>query len=1358
MRKIILLLLIGLLNIGMVSAFSGAGSGTGADPFIITTCAQLQEMKDNLTASYKLFNNINCNVAPFNTGAGFEPVGTSLNRFQGKFNGDYFSITGLFINRPTTDFVGLFGDAPNIQNVSLIDVNITGRDNVGGLLGFRRFVFIRNVSVSGTVKGRNSVGLMAGAMFGATLLNDDATGTVSGSTKVGGLVGEIQRASFVNNSFAIADVSGSSEVGGLAGNFGRFQLGALMENSYAEGTVTGSNTVGGLVGRLIRRAVINNSNSGATVIATSGSSAGGLVGSSSGTIDNSFATGSVSGIFFVGGLLGGGSRFSSVSNSFATGNVNGRGILGGLVGGNNEPPITNSFATGDVTGTNDRVGGLVGASTRFARILNTFATGNVRGRDSVGGLVGQQSGELPRVFDSYATGDVTGRFNVGGLVGENGRGFGSAGRGVINNSYATGRVSGSDKVGGLVGLNSPVDSIIENSYYNNKTGNPSVCAGLSPGPIQCGAVQNNEAFFFNKCNSPTNKWDLFTTPIWGVQAGNHSCLFGIEAGCSQAINDCTPACGNGVLEGTEQCDDGANINGDGCSSTCTFETGFSCTPGVPSSCEVDLCARIIPVDGDGDGFREISNCCQLAAVRNNIGAVNYELTNNIDCNVAPFNTGEGFEPIGAIGSFGYHEATFNGSGFNITGLFINRPTTNRVGLFGFTSRNPVNRRGARIQDLGLLNVNITGRDDTGALIGQGGSSLVLNSFATGTVIGKRGTGGLMGRSEFLTLLHFEGNVSGSRDVGGLIGASARPFGNSFAKGTVFGSLFQVGGLVGAARGNVFNSYAEVDVSSNAGLTGGLLGRIDFGSITNSNASGRVTSLSGAVGGLVGSIIGGDIINSSATGNVSGTSTIGGLAGQALRFVNNSFATGNVSGSSNFVGGLIGQNVNTGKIFNSFASGDVSGRDEVGGLVGRTTGTIDESNATGNVVGRLMVGGFVGRNGISSNNGIISNSFSSGDVTGSSILGGFGGQQENAGSVMGNVSWLNTTGNPDVCVASILAGTVDCTAISGITDSDGDGINDDVDNCVTDFNPDQSDLDSQDGGDICDVCPADATDTCPAADSAGENVDASGGTVTSTSGEVNISIPSGALSTDTSISMTKGGSNFAIIVPGRGSGTVLYEYTLGIPGTTFAALVTLTFTFDPGAGTPDVYRDDGAGFVGLGFDCTTTAGVCTGTVTKFSNFALIVPTDSDNDTVPDNFDNVTDFCNNTVLPEVLSGGLAPRNFADVDGDGVFETNAGSKKNPEIVDSSITMADTKGCSCAQILAFKPGKDEGELKFGCSKGTMDNFVKGRGWAKDITGSSVLNVSASSWLGFISVLSIIALVIVTLSAFDKLSNRKSR
>ena len=195
---------------------------------------------------------------------------------------------------------------------------------------------------------------------------------------------------------------------------------------------------------------------------TGSSDVGGLVGfNQDGTISNSYATGSVTGLVRVGGLVG--ESGGTVSNSYATGSVTGTGTgedVGGLVGSSQEGTLSNSYATGSVTGTR-RVGGLVGYNQE-STISGSYATGSVTGTgtgDNVGGLVGRN--EEGTVSNSYATGAVTGDDSVGGLVGNN------TSRSTVSNNYATGLVMGTgDNVGGLVGNN---EDTITASYYNRET-------------------------------------------------------------------------------------------------------------------------------------------------------------------------------------------------------------------------------------------------------------------------------------------------------------------------------------------------------------------------------------------------------------------------------------------------------------------------------------------------------------------------------------------------------------------------------------------------------------------------------------------------------------------------------------------------------------------------------------------------------------------------------------------------------------------------------------------------------------------------------------------------------------------------
>ena len=81
-----------------VHAFAG-GAGTIGDPYQITTPAELASLSSYLGSGhsgkyFKLINDINLGVAPYNTGTGWTPIGTSANPFYGKFDGDYKTSEG----------------------------------------------------------------------------------------------------------------------------------------------------------------------------------------------------------------------------------------------------------------------------------------------------------------------------------------------------------------------------------------------------------------------------------------------------------------------------------------------------------------------------------------------------------------------------------------------------------------------------------------------------------------------------------------------------------------------------------------------------------------------------------------------------------------------------------------------------------------------------------------------------------------------------------------------------------------------------------------------------------------------------------------------------------------------------------------------------------------------------------------------------------------------------------------------------------------------------------------------------------------------------------------------------------------
>lgn len=337
----------------------------------IGSCQKLQDMEENSTIVYALESDIDCSETDeWNDGEGFKPIGNRKKRFKGFFLGRGHNITNLYIERPLSEYVGLFGfiaEGSIIKNVGVFDANIEGMNYVGGLAG-----------------------------------NNDGT---------------------ISNTYVIGKVSGEDTIGGLVGHNSYYTSGFISE-SYSAGKVTGENNIGGLVGQNSGvQGLISNSYS--TCGAKGKEDVGGLVGWNSANISDSYATGDVKekedGFFEshnIGGLAGW--NTGNISISYANGDVTGHNGVGGLVG-QNEGIISKSHSNGHVTGFWS-VGGLAGKNSEggvvssSGKILSSYATGNVSGNESVGGLVGTNNGEI---LESYSIGKISGKRYVGGFVGHN---------------------------------------------------------------------------------------------------------------------------------------------------------------------------------------------------------------------------------------------------------------------------------------------------------------------------------------------------------------------------------------------------------------------------------------------------------------------------------------------------------------------------------------------------------------------------------------------------------------------------------------------------------------------------------------------------------------------------------------------------------------------------------------------------------------------------------------------------------------------------------------------------------------------------------------------------------------------------
>ena len=415
----------------------------------------------NLGKNYALGANIDAsNTSGWNASAGFNPIGNNASKFKGKFDGLGHTIKDLGIKRESQNYIGLFGWAENaaISNIGLSGGSVSGEWNVGSLLGRQTGGTITNAYAKNVALKGKHVGGLVGYQIDKGVISNSYTESVTvqamtstgGKSGSGGFLGVQEGSSVVGshsiNSSVTGDNATSIYMGGMVGwQAGGSKQNAVLDSSYAANTTVIGNSpiaAGGLVGfqSTATSYVPIISNSYATGNVTGASQVGGLVGDQEkGTISNAYATGNVTGTgtgSSIGGLVGRQQNTaSSISQSYATGTVSGKWSIGGLVGAQINGSISESYATGAVTGWH--AGGLVGMQTQGS-ISNVYATGSVTGVDNasaygVGGLVGNQQGGS--ISNAYATGKVTGvgaNAKAGGLLGQR---EGASPTGTIANSY-----------------------------------------------------------------------------------------------------------------------------------------------------------------------------------------------------------------------------------------------------------------------------------------------------------------------------------------------------------------------------------------------------------------------------------------------------------------------------------------------------------------------------------------------------------------------------------------------------------------------------------------------------------------------------------------------------------------------------------------------------------------------------------------------------------------------------------------------------------------------------------------------------------------------------------------------------------
>ena len=174
---------------------------------LVNDVSQLQKIQNNLSGNYAIGKDIDASeTRSWNGGAGFSPIGYLYNDpFQGRLDGMNHVISDLYIDRPNTIGVGLFGLAGQygstskgeIKNLGLVNAYVRGESSIGALVGVS-FGSLNNVYATGNVKAEGSPSFNPSDDSYLRILESNLT--------VGGLVGS--NSGTIKNAYSLVDVHG----------------------------------------------------------------------------------------------------------------------------------------------------------------------------------------------------------------------------------------------------------------------------------------------------------------------------------------------------------------------------------------------------------------------------------------------------------------------------------------------------------------------------------------------------------------------------------------------------------------------------------------------------------------------------------------------------------------------------------------------------------------------------------------------------------------------------------------------------------------------------------------------------------------------------------------------------------------------------------------------------------------------------------------------------------------------------------------------------------------------------------------------------------------------------------------------
>lgn len=810
MKRLLFIWALFLCSLSSVFAqYSGSGSGTENDPYLIFYAEQLNQVRNFLGKDvyFKLMSDIDLTdwISENAPKQGWQPIGVDNSSFWGVFDGNGHQISSVNIYRSGTDNVGLFGatHGATIKNLT-VRGKIEGKESVGGICGYSTSSTFVSCKVICDIKGTSNIGGISGYDRGSNITSCDVTLKGITGQNVGGIIGYEYETVKVSSCNIDLNVSGNDNLGGVIGY--SISKSTLADNKV-QASISGKNNIGGILGYFLNDTkLVTSINKCAFYGNLSGyNNVGGIVGN----YDNSYVLNN-----YIINL--------EVANSYSICNIKANDYIGGIVGrfysseSNISFDINNSFFSGTING-NNGVGGTIGyiKGGWSNKVRNSMSLGSLFGTNDVGGVVGlsdcQSSNRIK--ISSCVSGISTisaSHDNVGRIYGrddKNGLSFGTLGTSEGNLGLSTMIVS---KAG-------VVQDILDDDQNGTSTG-PSALK-LKANYVAHGWDFNNDWTMQETETYPYKPWQAAPPQI-----------------TSKLVSKETTISGKSIDGGTVYIEVGDSYKS---SVACN---GNSWSFSVPSLQSGDL-VRVYAVSKGKNqspytdtyvgypGSGTLSDPYRIYTAADLQGVYKkgyYKLMNDVDL-TEWINKNSPTEGWPAIGKNGLTAVYFDGGGHTVSGLWCNT-TAEYNGLFSNFPDGYIQNLNVKVAE----GKKVKGGDCTGIVIGRFANGSIDHVTASGSINGSKRSGGVIGVAENLKISSskFDGTLKSESEnaiLGGIAGEiKSGELTKSQAKTQVnaSGNGIIAGALVGNNNGKVNSCYAEgaVSLTGENSYASGLVGQ------------------------------------------------------------------------------------------------------------------------------------------------------------------------------------------------------------------------------------------------------------------------------------------------------------------------------------------------------------------------------------------------------------------------------------------------------------------------------------------------------------------------------------------------------